>query len=132
MNTGVVMKSFRSDRVGGLIQRELAELLRSHGGEFGRGLLTVTEVRLPADLRSATVWVSIYCDKEQLQEIFARLCKMSNHFRHLLAGRVHLRRVPELYFKLDKTIETARRIESLLDESGIREIIESEQNTDEL
>ena len=126
------MKSFRADRVGGLIKRELAEIFRSLGGEFGGGILTVTEVRLPTDLRTATVWVSIYCDKEQSNEIFERLSKMSGHFRHLLAGRAQLRRVPELHFKLDKTLETARRIENLLDESGIRDIIESEQNTDEL
>ena len=126
------MKSFRSDRVGELIKRELSEIFRSHGGEFGSGLLTVTEVRLPPDLRSATVWVSIYCDNGKINEIFERLCKLSSYFRHILAGRAHLRRVPDLYFKLDKTLETARRIENLLDESGIREIIESEQNTDEL
>ncbi|MCF7810780.1 30S ribosome-binding factor RbfA [bacterium] len=126
------MKSFRPDRVGGLIKRELSEIFRIYGGEFGSGLLTVTEVRVPSDLRSATVWVSIYCDKEQIQEIFGRLCKMSAYFRHLLASRAHLRRVPELHFKLDKTLETAMRIENLLDESGIREITESEQNEDEL
>jgi len=126
------MKSFRPDRVGGLIKRELAEIFRSKASEFGGGLLTVTEVRLPPDLRTATVWISVYGDDEHLQEILKRLQRISGHIRFLLAGRVHLRRVPELHFKLDKTLNTARRVESLLDKSGIREIIDSEQELDEL
>ena len=125
-------KSFRPDRVGALIKRELSVLFRDSVNVFKGGLLTVTEVRIPSDLRTATVWVSIFNEVDDVEEIFKLLKLKAGYYRHLLSGRVHLRRVPELHFKLDKTLETARRIDSLLEESGIREIIESEEGNDEL
>ena len=120
------MKAFRSRRVGELIRRELSEIFRQYRDEFGGLIITVTEVRIPKDIRTADIWVSIFSDPEVRQAVVGRLTAMSGKLRHLLAGRVYLRRIPELIFKLDETLDNAERIESLLRDSGIQDRTEHE------
>lgn len=115
------MRSHRPEMVGGLLKRELAEILRRNANQFGGNLLTVTEVRLPHDLRNATVWVSVFNEAEQRKDAIKTLQRMSGMIRHQLAGRIHLRRIPVLTFKLDETLDTAQRIDSLLRQSGVED-----------
>jgi len=118
---GLLMKAHRPQRVGEQIKRELAELFRQLKSELGGYLLTVTEVRCSRDLRSAEVWVSVFSDQENRLAAIKRLSEKSGRIRHLLSNMIYLRRVPELIFRLDQTLDTAEKIDTLLKESGIQE-----------
>ena len=122
------MKPHRLLQVGEQLKRGLSEIFSLNREEFGSYLLTVTEVRLPRDLRSARVWVSVYGENEKRQEAIRLLSRLSGRIRHLLAGRVNLKRVPELNFILDETLDTAERIDFLLKKSGIQDNREVEEN----
>jgi len=125
------MKSYRPKRLGEQIKRELAEIFRSQRSQFGDYFLTVTGVSLPKDLRIARVWVSIYDDSDR-DSVIKMLNSLSGMIRYHLAGRLNLRRVPDLVFELDETLDKAIRIDHLLRESGIEDIIEvEEEQTDE-
>ena len=102
--------------MGEQIKRELALILNSskqgHAGFF----ITVTEVRTSPDLRYADAWVSVYGDPQKRMQAIKILQADAWKFRQALSKIVQLRRMPELRFKLDETLDNAERIERLLRE----------------
>ncbi len=78
------------------------------------GFVTVTAVRLSADLRHARVFVSIYGTPEEQEETIEGLRSARRHLRSELGRQVRLKYTPELTIELDPVPETAERVESLL------------------
>ena len=61
--------SIRTERVAGEIQKALATPLRSVSEEIGAGFITVTEIRLSADLQLARVYLSVFGGKRTPAEV---------------------------------------------------------------
>lgn len=104
----------RQDRLGENIKDLLAQFFLS--GKINDPRLsevTVTEVRLTGDLQIAKVYFRVY-DKKTIPSAKKALAKASGLFRSYLAKNLDIRRVPELQFFFDETIEHASRIEELL------------------
>lgn len=104
----------RQDRLGDRVKDLLATFLLS--GKLGDPRLAevvVTGVNLSADLQSAKVYVRIYGDGNPAP-ILKALTKAKGRFRTHLAQNLDVRRVPELSFFHDESIENASRIEELL------------------
>jgi ribosome-binding factor A len=109
--------SHRIERVNTLIRREISELIQHHLrdprlDEF----VAVTEVETSADLRYAKVFVSCISGQQEEQKILGVLNAASGFLRSELARNVSLRRVPELSFHWDNSIEHGDRILRLLDQ----------------
>ena len=81
--------------------------------ELGQLSITVSEVRLSPDLQNATVFVTPLGGKAADVAI-KRIQQNAAKIRLLLAKMVYLRRVPQLYFKLDDSFDNAHKIETLL------------------
>lgn len=105
--------SFRPKRVSHLIQMEISKYLINELPEMV-GFLTVTKVEMPADLKTATISVSVL-EKNRREAVLKLLEKKAPYFRKLLAARLNLRYNPELIFVLDTTIDQVERIDRLLD-----------------
>ena len=105
----------RADRVGEAIREEVATFLRE-GAKDPRliGMVTVTAVDVPRDLRQARVYVSILGTETERASTLEALESMKGHLRTRLAKSLRLRVAPELSFKLDESVARAARIESLL------------------
>ncbi len=104
----------RSERVSGLLRREVAEIL--HGEfeyELPTGLITVTDVEVSRDLSHAKVYVAVL-EIEQAKEILSFLNDNAGRVRHELGKRVRLRLTPGLKFLHDTSSESGERIEQLL------------------
>ena len=78
------------------------------------GFVTVTGVDVTNDLRHARVYVSIMGSDEERTTTLEGLESLAAHLRARVARAVRLRIAPELEFRLDRTVERAARIESLL------------------
>lgn len=104
--------SYRPKRVSQLILQEISRLLISELPEMV-GFLTVTEVEMPADLKTARISVSVL-QKEKREPILKLLQKRASYFRRLLATRLNLRYNPELIFVLDLSADYEERIDHLL------------------
>ncbi|HAT49791.1 MAG: 30S ribosome-binding factor RbfA [Nitrospirae bacterium] len=105
----------RSQKVGGQIQREIADMLLR--GEIhtaqGEGLLSVTGVAVSGDLQVATVYVTAY-GQASPQGIEA-LKRAAGFIRVQLGKRMpRMRRIPELRFKEDTSLAYGNKIENLL------------------
>ena len=108
--------SIRTERVSKLVQREVADLLQGEFHEMSQSMLTVTGVRVTADLGIAYVHVSAMGETQRQREIAVkRVQEMAPQVRHALAGRVRhqMRRVPELKFFLDDSAHEAQKLDDL-------------------
>lgn len=110
------MPTRRQQRVADRVREEIADLLERRTEDPRLHRLTVTAVEVSADLSQAFVYVSSLSGVEGSREALAGLEHAKGFFRHELAGRLHLRVVPELIFRWDATLETGERISRILDE----------------
>jgi ribosome-binding factor A len=108
----------RLERLSHLLRQELSQLIQSDLKDplFHSGLISITEVDLSPDLRIARVFVSIYADREQKQQIFESLKTASGYLRRHLAQRVVMRVMPELHFVLDESLARAAALTELIRE----------------
>lgn len=91
-----------------LIQRELRDP--------DLGFVTLTAVRLTGDRSVAKVFYTVLGDEEQSGRTRKALGRAAGFLRTQLAQRLKLRRVPELRFFPDATLEEGNKIEALLDQ----------------
>ena len=108
--------SIRTQRVAAEIQKALAGPLQRIAEELSAGFITVTEVRLSADLQMARVYISVYGGKGTSVDVLEYIDnEMSGKLRHQLGKAVRLRYVPQLKFYIDDSLDRADRINSILD-----------------
>jgi ribosome-binding factor A len=109
------MADRRLKRIGALLRNEISSIIQ--GGLTGshEAMLSVTAVEVAADLRTAKVFISIYGDEPQCEKSFKKLVSSKDVFTKEINKRVRLRRIPELHFIKDNSLEEGSRISSLLD-----------------
>jgi ribosome-binding factor A len=107
---------WRAESVGRQIQEELSDLIHRHVKDPRLGYVTVMDVRVTRDLKFARVYVSVMGEGQIRDESLKTLQRAMPFLRKELGGRIRLRHVPELEFKLDQTLEHASRIDKLLDD----------------
>lgn len=97
--------------------QKLAKLVL--GEEVGRlkdpriGFVTITTVRMSADLSYANVYLTVMGTDEEKAATFAGLKSASPHLRKILGQQMHTRITPELRFMEDNVMENVNRIEEL-------------------
>jgi ribosome-binding factor A len=109
-------RSQRQLRVGEELRHALAQLLRPgalRDPVLSDASITVTEVQVSPDLRSATAFV-MPLGGGNATDIVAGLRRSAPFLRGRIARLVRLRRVPSLDFSLDNAFENAERIAELL------------------
>ena len=107
----------RTDRVGAELRREIGLLVHSAVRDHGLPSVSVSDVEVTRDLDWATVWVTALMPEQSLQAVKA-LNELKVEFRRELSRSMRLRRVPELRFKYDDSVDKGERIEQLLRDSG--------------
>ena len=108
-------QGYRPDRVGDQIRQELSGLLaRGDVHDPGIGFITLTRVQVSADLQHARVFYTTLGDEKARRETALALERATPFFRRHIGGRLRLRRVPEIEFRFDQTIEQQDRIEQIL------------------
>ena len=105
----------RSLRVADLVQRELAQLIRSEMNVSRLGLITVSTVDISPDLTNARVFITCLGAPEGVDSVIAALNEQAGHFRHELAQVLTLRGVPRLEFVYDASVERGSRLSALID-----------------
>jgi ribosome-binding factor A len=108
-------QGYRPDRVGDQIRQELSEMLtRGDVHDPGIGFITLTRVQVSADLQVAKVFYTTLGDPKARRETQKALERATPFFRRQIGARVRLRRVPEIEFRFDETIQHQDRIEQIL------------------
>jgi len=99
--------SIRSERIAEQIRAELDQLLRQETSDPRVGLLTLTRVKLSADMSTATIfWSPLAVDEQtETEDISAGLESATGFLRGRLAKRLSLRRMPALSFRYDPSLK---------------------------
>lgn len=108
--------SVRLEKLSALIKDELSLIFLRKVNLPETGFLTITNVKVTSDLRIAKIYISIL-EKEKRQKILDRINENKVAIRMMLAERInYLRRIPEIYFYLDETLDYVERIDQLFKE----------------
>src|SRR6185295_7599687 len=110
------MQGSRPARIGEEIRMELADLLQREVHDPGIGFVTVTHVKVSADLQVARAYYTTLGDETARRATAKALERAKPFLRRRIAGRLGLRRAPELAFQFDESIAREERIETLLQE----------------
>ncbi|GAA0528277.1 30S ribosome-binding factor RbfA [Chitinophaga japonensis] len=110
-----MQESKRQKQIGQLLQKELSDIFQRMGYNVVEGgMISISTVRITPDLLEARVYLSMF----QINEPAAMLDKIKERgweVRKELGLRVgkQLRRIPELTFFLDDTLDYVFRMEEL-------------------
>jgi len=110
------MTSFsRADRVGGLIQETLSDLLNKsiHDPRLKRA--TITSVKMSADLKLARVYFAIYGDDKKSEDAARGFESARGFIKRILAPKLGLRYMPDLKFFYDDSFDYGSHIDQLLE-----------------
>lgn len=108
----------RTDRVSAELRREIGLLVHAAVRDHALPSVSVSDVETTKDLDVATVWVTALMP-EKSAEAVKGLKELAKEFRRELSRSMRLRRVPELRFKYDESVDRGERIETLLRENPV-------------
>ncbi len=77
---------------------------------------TVTDVRMGADLRDASVYVTVEGTEEEIKDALTALRHAAPYVRRQLGAALNLRHAPLIHFVRDTVEERAARVDRLLNE----------------
>jgi ribosome-binding factor A len=108
------MSSQRPTRVGEQIREDLTELITREVHDPGVGFITITRVDVTPDLQQARVYYTSLGDDKARRDTRRALERAAPFLRRQLGRRLRLRRIPDLQFFYDESIERHDRIERIL------------------
>jgi ribosome-binding factor A len=106
--------SRRSQRVADVVRAQLSRLILLEAHDKDLHLVTITDVEMPPDLRSARVYFSCLGADEEREKAADALRRAAGYLRREVGQRCQLRFAPELHFIWDRSLERGARIEELL------------------
>ena len=110
------MESTRQKKVSRQLLKDLSEILQLKGRDLiGTSLVSVTVVRISPDLSIARVYISVF-GVENKEALLTKMNQQSYAIRKKLGERIRnqMRKVPELKFFLDDSVDYSQHIEDLL------------------
>ncbi|MGB4985325.1 MAG: 30S ribosome-binding factor RbfA [Erysipelotrichaceae bacterium] len=115
----------KQDRIANLIKKNLSEIIQFNLKDPKIGFVTITDVVVTSDLSIAKIYVTFLGKKERNEAGFKVLDKSKGFLRSELSKTLSIRKVPQLIFLYDETMERSNRIEKLL-----YEVSKENKNTD--
>jgi len=106
----------RQNKIAKQIQKDISEIIQLHVRDMIRGkMLTVTNVRISADLSIARIYISVFPSQNSSETISV----LNDHlglFRNELGKklRFQVKKIPEISFILDDTLDYIENIDNLL------------------
>jgi ribosome-binding factor A len=108
------MEGRRPGRLAGQVQEEISEIIQRRIKDPRLGFVTVTQVKMTADLRHATIHVSVLGGDEEREKSLECLASASNFIRSELGKRLRVKHIPDLKFFFDDSAIKGARIERIL------------------
>ena len=110
------MASLRLQRVRELLKREIGEAVRREFHVSDAGLISVNDVDVAGDLKSAVVFISILGNADQQKRGFQLLTEHRIRIQNLVARSIVLKYTPTLKFIMDDSIVRGNRVLQIIEE----------------
>lgn len=109
------MAGFKLNRITSDVKVAVSEILREVKDPRVSKLLSVVKVDISNDLSYATIYVSAIEGGKKTKESVKALKGAAGYIRRELSSRLKLRKVPELKFIADDSIEKSTQISRIID-----------------
>ena len=110
------MASYKIDRMAEDIKRNLADIFRELKDPRISQLLSVVRVEVSGDMSYAKVFVSAIEGYEQSVQSVKGLKSATGYIKRELSARMKMRKMPELRFVADNSIEHGAQINRIIEE----------------
>jgi ribosome-binding factor A len=111
------MNPRKKKKIEELLRREVSTIILREMKDPRAGFCTVTRVELAEDQRSATVYVTVRGDQDDVETSLEALNRARGFVQGLIGKRLNLRWTPVLTFEEDTDIREALRLEQLIDQA---------------
>lgn len=108
------MASRRVLRVAQMVKQEVSNIILFELKDPRVHSVTVTNVEMPVDLRSAKVFVSIMGGERDIKVVLNSLNHACKHIQNVVSRNLELRYVPAIQFIEDESIKKSIRISNLI------------------
>lgn len=112
------MESKRQSKISKLLQRDLGEIFQRESVSLFKGaMITVTKVSVTKDLSIAKIYLSLFATKDK-ENLMGTIRSNTSEIRRQLGNKVknQLKKVPELQFFEDDSLDYIENIENLLNQ----------------
>jgi ribosome-binding factor A len=110
------MSGRRRERVGDLLRDEVSEIILREMSDPRLGFVSITRVEMSPDMKYARFFVSVFGSDDEQASTLVALNNATGYIRRLLAPRLRMRIIPELSFRLDRSMEHAENVARILRE----------------
>ena len=110
----------RSERVSGLIQQVLSEILKKNIGDPRLKRTTITEVEVTRDLKLARIYFTTPGGKRQKDMAIKGFNSARGFIKRILAHEIDLKYMPDLKFVYDDSLEYGAHIDELIKSTKIK------------
>lgn len=108
--------AFKQERLEKLIEKEISRIIFQEVKDDRLRFVTITNAKLTGDLSIATVYFTVLGDEEQRKATVQNMEEAKGFIRGQLGKVLEIRKIPELKFKYDESLEYGEKIEKILKE----------------
>ena len=105
--------SVKIDRLNNMFVKEISKIIHEEIKDKDIGFVTITDARITNDLSFAKIYITALDDNRE--KVLNSLNKASGFIRSLLCDRVKIRKMPEIHFVYDESIEYGKKIEDIIE-----------------
>lgn len=106
--------SVKLERLGHIFTEEISKIIHTELRDESFGFITITYTKISSDLSYAKVYFTLL-DTSRKDEIGKALNKASGFIRSKLCENVEIRKMPEINFVYDESIDYGDKIENIID-----------------
>ena len=105
--------SIKIDRLNNMFVEEISKIIHSEIKDKAVGFVTITDARVTNDLSFAKIYITTL-DNDR-EKALNTLNKASGFIRTMLCDRIKIRKMPEIHFVYDESIEYGKKIEDIIE-----------------
>ena len=105
--------SIKIDRLNNMFVEEISKIIHDEIKNKDVGFVTITEARITNDLSFAKIYITTLDNNRE--KVLNALNKSSGFIRSLLCDRVKIRKMPEIHFVYDESIDYGKKIEDIIE-----------------
>lgn len=105
--------SVKIDRLNNMFVEEISKIIHEEIKDKDIGFVTITDAKVTNDLSFAKIYFTALDDNRE--KVMNALNKASGFIRTLLCDRVKIRKMPEIRFVYDESIEYGKKIEDIIE-----------------
>lgn len=104
----------RTDKLDSILYKEISSIIQFDLNDPKIGFATVSEVKISPDLSCAKVFVSFLGKNYKKRDGIEALRRSKGFIKTELAHRIKIRKIPDLIFEVDDSLDQAQRIEDII------------------